>query len=167
MPQCVFCIPDGSPGNRQYNFQLQKRLLHNPAMAEIWQTAFVKDFGGMVQGDEKMGQKGTNLMFVMNHNKIKKTYTEKQKFTYAKTAVDYCPPKEDLHCIRITTGGNLIQYKGDVSTRTVDLTTSKLLWNSVLITRNAKCMCLDIKIHFISLPHWIISNTCKCRWCSS
>jgi hypothetical protein len=24
-----------------------KRLMHNPAMAEVWQTAFGKDFGGM------------------------------------------------------------------------------------------------------------------------
>jgi hypothetical protein len=37
-----------------------KKLMHNPVTAEIWQTAFGKDFGGMAQGDNKMGQKGTN-----------------------------------------------------------------------------------------------------------
>jgi hypothetical protein len=44
-----------------------KKLMHDPAMAEIWQTAFGKDFGGMTQGDgdDKTGQKGTNAMFVM------------------------------------------------------------------------------------------------------
>ncbi len=40
-----------------------------------------KDFEGMVQGDEKTGQKGTNSMFVMNHNEMRKAYAEKQKFT--------------------------------------------------------------------------------------
>ncbi len=32
------------------------KLMNNPATAEIWQTAFGKDFGGMAQGDIKMGQ---------------------------------------------------------------------------------------------------------------
>jgi len=48
-----------------------KKLMNNPATAEIWQTAFGKDFGGMAQGDNKMGQKGTNAMFVMPHDKTK------------------------------------------------------------------------------------------------
>jgi hypothetical protein len=47
-----------------------KKLLHDPATAETWQTAFGKDFGGMAQGDNKTGQKGTNAIFVMTHNKI-------------------------------------------------------------------------------------------------
>jgi hypothetical protein len=32
-----------------------KQLMHNPAMAETWQTAFGKDFWSMAQGDNKMG----------------------------------------------------------------------------------------------------------------
>ncbi len=56
-----------------------KKLMHNLATAEVWQTAFGKDFGGMAQGCNKTGQKGTNAMFVMTHDKIphkmKKCYT--------------------------------------------------------------------------------------------
>jgi hypothetical protein len=89
-------------------------------------------------------------MFVMNHNEIRKTYTEKQKFTYAKIIVDYSPQEEDPHRIRITAGGNLIQYKGDVSTCTADFITSKLLWNSVLSTCNTKYMCLDINKFYLT-----------------
>jgi hypothetical protein len=48
-----------------------KKLMHDPATADIWQTAFGKDFGGMAQGDNKTSQKGTNAMFVMNHEEIK------------------------------------------------------------------------------------------------
>ena len=64
---------------------------------------------------------------------------------YEKIVVDFRPQKDDPHCIRITVDGNLIKYKGVVSTQTADLTTSKLLWNSVLSTHGAKYMCLDIK----------------------
>ena len=46
-----------------------KHLMHDPATAEVWQTAFGKDFGGMAQGDPKTGQKGTNSVFVMTHKR--------------------------------------------------------------------------------------------------
>ncbi len=46
------------------------KLMNDPATAETWQTAFGKDFGGMSQGNNKTGQKGTNAMFVMTHDKI-------------------------------------------------------------------------------------------------
>jgi hypothetical protein len=45
-----------------------KKLMNDPAMAEVWQTAFGKDFEGMAQGDNKTGQKGTNATFVMTHD---------------------------------------------------------------------------------------------------
>ncbi len=47
-----------------------KRLMNDAETAEIWQTAFRKDFGGMAQGDNKTGQKGTNSVFVMTHKEI-------------------------------------------------------------------------------------------------
>jgi hypothetical protein len=80
-----------------------------------------------------------------------------QIFTYARVVVNFRPQKADSHCIRITAGGNLIDYPGKLSTRTADLTTSKLMWNSVLSTKGAKYMCLDIK-NFISQHLWIVSN---------
>ena len=49
-----------------------KKLMKDPATAEVWKTAYGKEFGGLAQGDKKTGQKGTNAMFVMNHNDIKK-----------------------------------------------------------------------------------------------
>jgi hypothetical protein len=48
-----------------------KKLMHNPTTAEIWQTAFGKDFGGMAQGCNKTRQKGTKAMFVMTHDEIR------------------------------------------------------------------------------------------------
>ena len=76
-----------------------KKLMHNPATAEIWQTAFGKDFGGMAQGCNKTGQKGTNAMFVMTHDKIRHALAAKKFFTYANPVVDYRPQKDDPHRI--------------------------------------------------------------------
>jgi hypothetical protein len=49
-------------------------------------------------------------------------------------------------------GGNLIQYPGDVSTRSAYLTTSKFLWNSTISTEGAKYMCLDVKNFYLGTP---------------
>ena len=50
--------------------------------------------------------------------------------TYARAICDIRTQKIDTHRIRLTAGGNLIGYPGDVSTPTLDLTTMKLHVNS-------------------------------------
>jgi hypothetical protein len=65
-----------------------KKLMHDPATTGTWQTAFGKDFGGMAQGDNKTGQKATNSIFVMSHDKIKKIPTN-QTVTYARVVVNF------------------------------------------------------------------------------
>jgi hypothetical protein len=64
-----------------------KKLMNNPATAEICQTAFGKDFRSMSQGDNKAGQKGTNAMFVMTHDKIRHVLAMGQKNSYVNPVV--------------------------------------------------------------------------------
>ena len=46
---------------------------------------------------------------------------------------DHCPQKEDPNRIRITAGGNLINYyPGELTTRTANVMTAKLLWQELL-----------------------------------
>jgi hypothetical protein len=104
-----------------------KQLMHDKATVEVWQMAFGKDFGSMVQGDNKTGQKGTNSVFVMTWDEIDAAKAAGHTWTYMRIVVDYQPQKDDPNQIRIAVGGNLITYKGNTSTRTADLTTSKLL----------------------------------------
>ncbi len=59
-----------------------KRLMYDPTMADMWQTAFGKDFGGMAQEDLKMRQKGTTSIFVMTHKEILRI-PQNQMVTYA------------------------------------------------------------------------------------
>ena len=127
-----------------------KKLMNDLATAEVWQTAFGKDFGGMCQGDNKMGQKDTNAMFVMNHDDIAIAYHNKKVFTYGNPVVDYRPQTEDPKRIRITAGGNLINYADKLSVRTADINTAKYHWNSVISTKNARYMCLDIGNFYLS-----------------
>ena len=116
----------------------------DPATKNVWNTVFGKEFDNMAQGDKKIGTKGTNSIFVLSHDKICEIPAD-QAVTYTRIAVDYRPQKADPNRIRITVGENLIDYPGKLTTRTADLTTSKLLWNSVISTKDARFMGIDIR----------------------
>jgi hypothetical protein len=133
-----------------------KWLMNDPETAEIWQTAFGKDFGGMTQGDNKTEHAGTNSVLIMTHSEINIAMKAGHKWTYARVVVNYRPQKEDPNRIQIAVRGKLITYKGDTSTRTADLTTSKLLQNSVLSTKGARYMCLDLENFYLkaALDHY-------------
>ena len=53
---------------------------------------------------------------------------------------------------RIAVGGNQIKYPGDCSTPTADLLTIKLLLNSVISTKEAEFMILDISNFYLNTP---------------
>ena len=72
--------------------------------------------------------------------------------TYARVVVDFRPQKEEPNCVRITAGGDLIVYPDELTTRTADLTVSKILWNSVLSTDDAKYATLDIANFYLGTP---------------
>jgi hypothetical protein len=72
--------------------------------------------------------------------------------TYGRFLVDIFPNKTETHRVRLTVGVNLIQYAGDVSTRSADLTTSKCLWNSTISTEGARYMCLDVNNLYLGTP---------------
>ena len=88
-----------------------------------------KELGRLAQGYGDT--EGTNTVFFMTHEEIKRIPKDRT-VTYTRIVVDYRPQKDDPNRVRITVGGNLIDYPGELTTRTADLITSKILWNSVL-----------------------------------
>jgi hypothetical protein len=50
----------------------------------------------------------------------------------------------------MTMGCNLIDYLGEVSTKTADFTTAKCLWNSPFSTPGARRMCMDVKNSYLN-----------------
>jgi hypothetical protein len=66
-----------------------KKLMHDPATAKVWQTAFDKDFSGMAQGCNKTGHKGSDAMFVMTHNKNTSCHSGKKVFYLRKSCCQF------------------------------------------------------------------------------
>ena len=120
-----------------------KRLTNEPKFREVWEIGFGKEWGGLAQGDKRTGEKVTNTLIIIRPDEVHMIPNDRV-VTYANIVVDYRPQKEDPNRVCITAGVNLIVYPGELTTRTADITTSKILCNSVLSTKNAKYMCLDI-----------------------
>jgi hypothetical protein len=64
----------------------------------------------------------------------------------------YKPHKADPYRVRLTAGGDRIDYPGNVSTPTVDMTTVKCHLNSVVSTPDAKYMTIDISDFYLNTP---------------
>jgi hypothetical protein len=84
---------------------------------------------------------GSNTKFFIPRQSIPKG----KIVTYDLFVVNIRPNKTETRQVCLTVGGNLIQYPGDASTRSADLTTSKSLWKSTISTEGAKYLCLDVK----------------------
>jgi len=131
-----------------------KKVIACPELREVWMKAMCKELGNIAQGysdGECINEKGTNTVRFLTHEEIK-AIPKDRKITYARIVVDYCEQKDDPNRVRITVGGNLIDYPGELTTRTADLTTTKLMWNSVISTEGARYMCADIKSFYLETP---------------
>ena len=91
---------------------------------------------------------GTNTIFFIPKEKVPSGRT----VTYGTIVAKIRPQKDETHCTRLTMGGNLINFPGDVKTPTADLITANIIFNSVLSTKNAKSMCADISNFYFNNP---------------
>jgi hypothetical protein len=90
----------------------------------------------------------TNTMFFIPVTAIPKG----KKPTYLCIVAALRPEKPNPHWVRFTISGDHIQYDGDVSTKTADLTTIKILLNSVISTSDARFMTFDLKDFYLNTP---------------
>jgi hypothetical protein len=73
--------------------------------------------------------------------------------------VDIKEHKEERERIRLTVGGDQIEYPGDKSTRKAGLTTAKILINSIISTKGARLLVIDIIKIYLNTPPSDASNT--------
>ena len=74
---------------------------------------------------------GTNTILFVPKEKVPVGRT----VTYGIIVAEIQPQKAETHCTKITVGGNLINFPGDVTMPTADLITAKIIFNSVLLKK--------------------------------
>jgi hypothetical protein len=112
-----------------------------------WEQGCANEFGHLAQGyGDKIA--GTDTLFFIRHTDL----PEGRTATYSRFVVSEKPDKKEPKRVRITVDGNRIDYPGNVSTPTSDLTTVKILANSVCSTPGAKFATIDIKDFYLNTP---------------
>ena len=107
----------------------------NSVIRDRWTKGGENEFGRLFQGFAPNEIEGLNVL-----EWIRKDQVLKDKFvTYPRYTASLRPEKVDEpHRVRITAGGNLLQYDGDVTTHTASMETIKAHWNSVVSTTDAR-----------------------------
>ena len=124
------------------------RHLRNGEDAAKWIDGCSKEVARLCNGRTKDNTKGTNTMFFCHPSSIPKG----RKPTYLRIVSAFRPQKSDPYRIRWTVGGNLVDYPGIVYTPTADLTTAKILFNSIISTKNARFCNIDLKDFYLNTP---------------
>ena len=127
-----------------------KKLQHDPDLKKLWVPAMSKELHRLAQGKPGI-TKGSNTIFFMTHEEICNIPTDRT-VTYARVVINHHPQKEDPNWVRLTVGGNLINYPFELTMRTADMVSSKILWNSTTSTKGVRFAGADIKNMYLNTP---------------
>ena len=95
-----------------------RHLIGNPKYREIWGRSFGNELGRLAQG-MKGRVEGTDTLFCINKKDI--PAARWRDVTYGRIVVSFRPEKKDLNRVRLTVGGDRINYPDDVRTPTADI----------------------------------------------
>jgi len=126
-----------------------RQLITHPKYKQVWMHSSANEFGRLAQG---VGGriKGTSTIFFIHKNQVPNDRWN--DVTYVKFVCELKPNKAEKHRTRLTVGGDKVHYPGDVGTPTADLTLVKTHVNSVVSTRGARYMTLDISNFYLNTP---------------
>jgi hypothetical protein len=126
-----------------------RKLITHPKCREAWMHSYANEFGRLAQG---VGTRimGTDTIFFITKQDI--PVDRRQDVTYGKSVCEYKPNKAEKECTHFTVGGDKINYPGNCATPTRDLTSFKIMLNSVISTPGARFMSLDIKNFYLNTP---------------
>jgi hypothetical protein len=123
-----------------------KDIMQHPTLGPTYKTGFGNELGHLYQGIRDT--QGTNTCFFVELSNIPKD----RKITYGKLVCDHKPNQTEKERVRLTVGGNRLDYTDEVATYTADITTFKILINSTLSTEDSEMMMMDIKNYYLGTP---------------
>jgi hypothetical protein len=123
-----------------------KDIMKHPSLGTRYKTGFGNELGRLFQGIRDI--KGTNTCFFVELKNIPKD----RKITYGKLVCYHKPNKAEKERVRLTVGGDMLDYSGEVATSTADITTFKMLINITLSTEKAEMMMMDIRNYYLGTP---------------
>jgi hypothetical protein len=93
--------------------------MKDPTLGPLYKKRLGNEVERLCQGIQYI--QGTNTCFFVELTHIPKD----RKLTYGKLVCDHKPNKAEKEWIRLTVGGDIIDYSGDVETSTAEIQLSK------------------------------------------
>jgi hypothetical protein len=121
-------------------------LMKDPHLQPLWERGFGNECGRLFQGIRDIP--GNDTCFFIKLTNVPKD----RKITYDEIVCDCKPHKKEKEGVRLTVGGDRLEYSGDVTTSTADITIFNILINSTLSTEDAAMMMMDIKSYYLGTP---------------
>ena len=117
------------------------QLLQGPNKS-IWHISLTKDLGHLTQSVSTRMPRGTNTVF----------YIPKFSAPADRKVITICSHKSEVNRVRVTVGGNILDYPGATTTNCASLAKKECLLNSTISTPDARFMTLDIKDFYYGTP---------------
>jgi hypothetical protein len=115
-------------------------------MKSVWELSFSNKIGRLFQGIQNL--KGTDTCFFI----AKLLVPTNKRPTYGRIVCNFHPQKEEQNRSHLTVGGNQINYPGNKSTPTANLTTAKLLINSTISMPGAVFLGINLANFYLNTP---------------
>ena len=147
IPKCTQKLQSHAIINKITGDVEQYPALSQGPEANIWKKAYANNLDRLAQG--KMGQVDTtNTIFFIPHNKI----PPGRRVTYRKKECSIWPTKAKTHCVRLTVGGDCLDYPSDPSSTCASITTTKILLNSTISTPGARFATANVSNFYYRTP---------------
>ena len=117
--------------------------------SDTWWKSVGNELGGLANGIDKLVRETNTIDFIIREE-VPKCCTIK----YSNFVCDYRPLKSEPYRVRLTVGGDRIEYPDDSSLPASFLLGSKLLFNSKIpdARRGARFKSCDLKYFFLETP---------------
>jgi hypothetical protein len=142
----ALAVMDKAPGN-MLNC---RQLMQHPNYKWPWSLLSANEFGRLANGVDGRIKNPTNtIRFIQKEDVSKEQHKD---VTYGQCVRTVRPEKKEQNRTRFTVGGDRINYPGEVATPTADMLVAKALFISVISTRGANFMTMDISNFYLITP---------------
>ena len=127
-----------------------KQLMRDPKYKKNYSTSSANEFGRLANGVGGRINNPTNTIRFIRRKDIPRS--RRKDVTYGSFVCNFRNEKSEENRTRFVVEGDRINYPGEVATPTADMLVAKILFNSVVSTRNAKFVTMDISKFYLMTP---------------
>jgi hypothetical protein len=127
-----------------------RQLMNSLKYKKAWSLSATNKFGRLANGIGGRIKNPTNTIEFIFQHKVPADHRKDVK--YGQFVCSVRPKKAEPNQMQFTVGGDRINYPGKVATPIAEMLVAKMLFNSVISTKGARFMIMDISNFYLMTP---------------